>query len=378
MGYGNDLKWASKMTAPPRLALLLLCFITVASQAQDTGNTNDNSPAFSNEFLNIGVGARSFGLGRAMVAHVNDVSAGYWNPAGLNYLDSDFELGLMHSDYFGGLANYDYGAFAASLKDESKIALSVIRFAVDNIPDTRFLFDANGVIDYSRVEFFAATDYGFLLSYARELPVLGGINIGGNAKVIHRIAGPFAQSWGFGIDLGAQKTMGKWQFGLFAKDIFSTFNAWSHNPDEIREVYNLTGNTIPTNSIEITLPRVILGVSRTFEFLNTFQLLTALDLDVTFDGKRNTIIRTSQVSVDPHAGLELGFKQKIFVRFGINNLQQLTDFDRSQYWNVQPNLGLGFKIKEFQIDYALTDVGDQSDALFSHVISINVDFNVEK
>ena len=355
-----------------------LCLAALAGFSQDQGNADDNTPAFSNEFLNIGVGARSFGLGKAMVSHVDDATAAYWNPAGLNHLETDFELSLMHSDYFGGLANYDYGAFAASLKDDSKVALSVIRFAVDNIPDTRFLFDANGVIDYSRVEFFAATDYGFFLSYARELPIFGGLNVGGNAKVIHRIAGPFAQSWGFGIDLGIQKEIAGWNFGLFGKDIFSTFNAWSHNPEEIREVYNLTGNTIPTNSIEITLPRAILGVSKTIEFLKVFQLLAALDLDITFDGQRNTIISSDPISIDPHGGIELAFRQKIFARFGWNNLQQLTDFDRSQYWNVQPNLGLGFKIKQIQIDYALSDVGDQSDALFSHVISINVDFNVEK
>lgn len=358
----------------------LFCLVMLAgllSFAQD-GSDETNTPTFSNEFMNIGVGARAFGLGRAMVSQVNDATAAYWNPAGLTHLESNFELSLMHSDYFGGLANYDYGTFATSLKDESKIALSVIRFAVDDIPDTRFLFDANGTIDYNRVRFFAATDYGFLLSYARKIPILGGLSVGGNAKVIHRIAGPFAQSWGFGIDFGIQKELAGWNLGLFAKDIFSTFNAWSHNPDEIRDVYNLTGNTIPTNSIEITLPRAILGISRTVSFLNAFQLMAAMDLDVTFDGKRNTVIRSNQLSIDPHGGIEVGYKEKVFLRFGVNNVQQLTDFDRSQYWNVQPNLGLGFVIRQIQIDYALTDVGDQSDALFSHVFSVNIDFNVEK
>ncbi len=353
---------------------ILTCLLSLAQ----SGDNDTNTPTFSNEFMNIGVGARAFGLGRAMVSQVDDATAAYWNPAGLMKLKSDFELSLMHSNYFGGLANYDYGTLAASLKDESKIAFSIIRFAVDDIPDTRFLFDANGSIDYNRVQFFAATDYGFLLSYARNLPILDGINIGGNAKIIHRIAGPFAQSWGFGIDLGVQKEISGWNLGLFAKDIFSTFNAWSHNPEEIRDVYNLTGNTIPTNSIEITLPRAVLGVSRTMRFFNNFQLMAAMDFDVTFDGKRNTVIRSNQISVDPHGGLEVGYKEQVFLRFGVNNIQQLTDFDRSQYWNMQPNLGLGFVIRQIKIDYALTDVGDQSDALFSHVFSVNIDFNVEK
>lgn len=357
--------------------VVLFC-LAITSGLVTFGQNGGNTPTFSNEFMNIGVGARAFGLGRAMVSQVDDATAAYWNPAGLLQLQSDFELSLMHSSYFGGLANYDYGTLAASLRDESKIAISVIRFAVDDIPDTRFLFDANGAIDYNRVRFFAATDYGFLLSYARKIPLLGGLNVGGNTKVIHRIAGPFAQSWGFGIDFGVQKDISGWNLGLFAKDIFSTFNAWSHNPDEIRDVYNLTGNTIPTNSIEITLPRVILGVSRTFTLFRDFRLMAAADLDMTFDGKRNTVIRSKAVSVDPHGGIELDYKEKVFLRMGINNIQQLTDFDRTQYWNVQPNLGLGFIIRQIKIDYALTDVGDQSDALFSHVFSVNINFNVEK
>jgi hypothetical protein len=43
---------------------------------------------------------------------------------------------------------------------------------------------------------------------------------------------------------------------------------------------------------------------------------------------------------------------------------------------MQFNLGLGVKIKDsFQIDYALTDIGNQSIALYSNVFSIKVNFN---
>ncbi|RYZ46362.1 MAG: hypothetical protein EOP49_23430, partial [Sphingobacteriales bacterium] len=38
---------------------------------------------YSNEFLNIGAGARGLAMGSAQVASVSDGSSGYWNPAGL-------------------------------------------------------------------------------------------------------------------------------------------------------------------------------------------------------------------------------------------------------------------------------------------------------
>jgi hypothetical protein len=41
------------------------------------------APKYSNEFLSIGIGARALGMGRTQTAVVNDVTAGYWNPAGL-------------------------------------------------------------------------------------------------------------------------------------------------------------------------------------------------------------------------------------------------------------------------------------------------------
>ncbi len=363
-----------------RSIALIFFLITLCPEvwSQEAAGNGDNTPKFSNEFLNIGVGARAFGLGKSMVAHTDDVTSGYWNPAGLAAMEADFQLGLMHSDFFAGIANYDYGGFAAKIGEESALSLSVIRFAVDFIPDTRFLFDANGAIDYERIRFFSAIDNGFLLGYGRKLPVLGGLNVGGNVKVIHRIAGDFATSWGFGLDLGAQKAFGKWQFGLLAKDVFGTFNTWAHNPDGLEDIYNLTGNDIPTNSIEITLPRLIIGASRAFTLFKNFSLLTSVDLDMTFDGKRNTVVGTDVLSIDPHGGLELGFKDLAFLRFGVNNIQQQINFDRSTFWKYQPNLGLGIAIKEIVIDYALTDVGDQSDALFSHVFSLKVDFNVEK
>ena len=93
---------------------------------------------YSNEFLSIGAGARAQGLSSSMVAHVNDVSAGFWNPAGLTQIEVPFQISAMHAEWFAGIAKYDYLSFAKPLKGDNNSAfgLSVIRLGIDNIPNT--------------------------------------------------------------------------------------------------------------------------------------------------------------------------------------------------------------------------------------------------
>lgn len=360
------------------VAFIFFLFHLVTSCFAQDSESKDNTPKYSNEFMNIGVSARSFGMGATAVSFTDDVTAGYWNPAGLNDLDSDHQMALMHSSYFGGLANYDYAAFATSVDAESKIAVSVIRFAVDDIPDTRFLIDVNGAINYDKIQFFSSADYGFLLSYARKLPIWDGLKAGANVKVIHRTVGSFSKAWGFGLDVGAQKELGNWKLGLMARDILGTFNAWSHNAEEVEDIYALTGNEVPVNSVEVTLPRLVLGVSRSFSFSEVFGLLASVDMDMTFDGRRNTLVKTDLVSLDPRVGLEFDYNRIGFLRMGINQVQEIKDFDGTTSWTLQPNMGLGISLKQVTIDYALTDIGDLAPGLFSHVFSIKVNFNVEE
>lgn len=155
---------------------------------------------YSNEFLSIGVDARALGMSNAVVASVQDVTAGYWNPAGLVHLRERWEIGLMHAEYFAGIANYDYLAGATPVDDQSTFGASLIRFGVDDILDTSELIDQDGNIDYDRINLFSAADYALLLSYARNTNI-EGLSLGGNVKLIYRGIGDFADAFGFGFDL---------------------------------------------------------------------------------------------------------------------------------------------------------------------------------
>ena len=329
---------------------------------------------YSNEFMSIGVGARALGMSNTGVATVNDISSGYWNPAGLLGIESNMQLGLMHSEYFAGIAKYDYGAVGLKVDSSSAVAVSVVRFGVDGIPNTTDLIDAEGRINYDRITSFSVADYGFLVSSARKMNV-PGLRVGANAKIIYRQVGDMAKAWGFGLDAGAQYSYKGWQFGLMARDITTTFNAWSFSfSDRMIDVWTQTGNVIPENSVEITLPKIILAAGKKIQFKNNISLLGEINADFSTDGRRNVLISGDPVSIDPHLGLEAGYRNVIFLRGGIGNIQrEKSELGDRKLLTFQPNIGLGLRLKLLQLDYAFTDVANQSVALYSHVISLKLD-----
>ena len=330
---------------------------------------------YSNEFMNIGVDAAAFGMSNAVVASTNDVNSGYWNPAGLVGLE-DNQLSLMHASYFANIANYDYAGFAMPLDKQSAVALSIIRFGVDDILNTTQLIDEQGNIDYNRISLFSTADYGVTFSYARELP-LDGLNVGVNAKVIRRIIGDFASSWGFGLDAGVQFTTGNWNFGVMARDITTTFNAWAIDEEQFATIQNAVEgqNQELPETTEITIPKLQIGASKKFVFHYDYVLLAEADLNFRF-AQTNDIISTSFASIDPALGLQFGYIDMVFVRAGVGNFQNIQQLDGSDSVGFQPNIGVGFKYKGIHCDYALTDIGDQSAALYSNVFSLKLDWSI--
>lgn len=331
-------------------------------------------PKYSNEFLSVGVGARAFAMGNVAVASQTGVESAYWNPASLIELNKKYELSAMHAEYFAGMAAYDYVGFGIKLDNKSALALSVIRYGVDDIPNTLELIDKDGNIRYDLVSTFSAADYAFLFSYAKKTNI-EGLSIGGNVKLIYRHTGDFASAYGFGIDAAVKYKKGNWKFGALLRDASSTFNAWIFKTDNLEDVFNNTGNEIPENSTEVTLPRLILGVSRDIKLTDKVSVLAELDADFTFDGKRHTLIEGDPVSIDPHMGLEFQYQSLIYLRMGIGNIQRETDFQQKESLVFQPNLGLGIHYKNFRLDYALTDIGDQSVAKYSNVFSLSYAFD---
>ena len=331
---------------------------------------------YSNEFMNIGVGAKAFGMASAVVANTEDVNSGYWNPAGLLNLE-DNQIALLHSSYFANIANYDYVGFAMPIDERSAVGLSLIRFGVDDILDTTQLIDEQGNINYDRISLFSTADYGLTFSYARDLPVQG-LKFGVNAKVIRRIIGDFASSWGFGLDFAMQfEADNDWKFGIMARDITTTFNAWSIDDDKLATIQDAIDgqNQEVPESTEITIPKLQIGASKKWLFNYDYSLMAELDLNVRFE-QNNDIISSSFASVNPALGFEFGYIDLVFLRAGLGNFQNELQIDNSEQLSFQPSFGVGFNYKGIAIDYAFTDIGDQSTALYSNVFSVKIDFSI--
>ena len=320
--------------------------------AAPAARAQTKTPKYSNEFLNLGAGARSLGMGKTQVSLANDATAGYWNPAGLTNIAARYDGVLMHSELFSGVVKNDYAAFAMPLDDKSAIGVTLLRSGVDNIADTRALINEYGQIDYNRINTFSVADYALLLSYAYKMG-LEGLSLGVNGKLIYRNVGSFANAYGFGIDLGLQYNHKGWRLGLMARDVTTTFNAWSIDADKFKS-NAIPGEVIPTNSTEITLPRFVLGAGRQFKLPAQFTMLAAVDLDATTDGQRGTLISASPVSVDPRVGIEIGYRNLAFLRGGIGNYQQITNFNQQKEWKGQYSLGAGVAISGLRVDLALS------------------------
>lgn len=341
---------------------------------------------YVNEYLNIGVGGRGLGMSGATVATTADVYSSYWNPAGLVGIDEDFQVGLMHAEYFSGISKYDFASIAMpSSKRNYVLAFSFIRFGTDDIPYTLDYVRPDGSFDESKLRGISAGDYAGIFSFAHKLNLFKNYpeistRIGANGKFLYRNIGSMANAWGVGLDVGGQLDYKRWKFGLMIKDITNTYTNWSFNlTEEEKRIFGATGNEIPVKSYELMRPRFNLGAA--YSFFNAeqaFQLVAELGADITTDGIRNTILTSnSKVSIDPKFGIEATYKGMVYLRGGVGNFYQVSDNSdtshQKKYLIYQPTIGAGFKIKGINVDYSFTNLRVQGAPLMSHIVSLRLD-----
>lgn len=283
---------------------------------------------YAGEFMAIGVGGRALGMGGAFTAFANDVTSGYYNPAGLAHLNYP-QVSLMHAEQFGDLVNYDYGAVAIPFGTDMSFGLSVMRLGVDGIPDTRSaLYDANGDgitdirddrLDYGAITEFSNQDWAFYLTFAKRHSE--DFYWGANIKVIRRNIAEFTAN-GIGFDIGALYTpMENLWLGANLQDATTTLVSWS------------------TGRNELVSPTLKLGAAYGLDIL-WGRLTPAVDFDVRFENRQfASYFNIGPVSFDTHTGFEYNYGNLVFIRAGYNDVKQFT-------------VGAGVKLPKLNLDYS--------------------------
>ena len=296
--------------------ILALSVVLAAAAAGSAHAANK----YAGEFLTHGVGARALGMGSAFVAVADDVTAGYWNPAGVADANGR-SVQLMHSETFGDVVNYDTGAYVHPLSSDAALAVTFVRLAVDDIPFTDFESDEERIYyDESRITWESDSEEAALVTYARRTS--DRLRLGGNLKLIRKIIGNYS-CYGLGFDLGAKYDVTpSTTLGLNIQDATTTYLVWD------------------TRERERIMPTVKVGVAYSRPVSSMDGVMTAAaDADVRFENRLLADeYHLGSISADTHYGVEFVYRKMVGVRAGLA-MGQLT-------------AGAGLTLAGFTVDYA--------------------------
>lgn len=284
------------------------------------------SAKYAGEPFYLGVGAQALAMGGAFSAASRDVTAGFWNPAGLTLI-GEKQFAFMHAETFGSLLNHDYLAFALPINpDEGRAAaISLTRLGGGGIKITEWDLGANRPV-IIREENHA--DYQLIFSYAFRRG--DRLALGTNAKFIYRDI-PTSSAYGLGADIGARYYLSNLSTAsLMVRDFTTTLLSYD------------------TGTKESIYPTVIPGLMFRRDW-NDIGFMLTVDGDLRFENLRDAAeFWMGSMSFDTHWGAQVSYRDIIFARGGVD-IGKLT-------------LGGGIKLLPFQIDFAYLDHKDLDDS----------------
>jgi len=326
---------------------------------------------YANDFLEIGVSARNLAMGKSGIMSSAGPWSLYWNPSLIPRYNGDFMVGYMHAIYMGGIAQYDYLGISKKFDTVGGLSVGFLRIGIDDIPNTLEFMDETGGLHWDKISYFSASDNALLIGYAT---VWRNLTVGFTGKFIYRKVGKWAQAYGFGIDISSTFSHNDILIGLVIRDITTTNTLWVYTPDQAMiNAFQMTGNELPERSTETSLPSVRVAVSKRMNLGKNFSAVPEIVATSYTDGMRNAFITSKVVSIDVNGGLELSYRNIVFVRWGFYNVQKVRAF-MGNYHRTTATLtgGIGIKIGKLNIDYSYLNLGGVSPLPYSHVFSASL------
>ncbi|MDD5687702.1 MAG: PorV/PorQ family protein [Elusimicrobia bacterium] len=294
--------------------LLASCFLFLAScsslYAVNTGA----------DFLKLGIGARPSALGECGAALSSDVTAIYWNPAGLAKIEK-MELVAAHSQTVMD-ATFGFLGFAYPNKKFGNFGVGSTLFIPESVPITTTSEETEGQLRW--------LDVAFTLSYGRD--IINNLSAGIGFKIIHRkesspifdtkgtaYAGDFGFIYQLNPDFIAEKDE-KLNLG------FSMSN--------LGNKIQMSGETKKDNLPQTTR----LGFAYEFHPNNENAIIVLSEVNKILDEKLGFGF-----------GTEYKLREPVFIRFGYltkeGNIKGIT-------------YGFGINVKGFQLDYSNVPVSE--------------------
>lgn len=335
-------------------------------------------------------------MGGAYTALASEVSAGYWNPAGLDRLQYP-EISYMHVERFAGAVSFDYAAGAVPITSRSTVGISVFRSGVNDIVNTLEAWNPDRgqpLPGYeSRITRFSAADWALFVSYSRR--VSDRLSMGVNFKGIQRSIGDFADAWGYSMDVSARYHMGRYRFGAVIRDVSTMLQSWSVNPaafevncinpiDEqpFEACLNESGSLIegnaarydavfeqriPQGGTALVLPVARLGAGGAWPVGAGHEVTVGLDVDVAAEGRRAFALNVGDLSLHPRLGAAFRYAGVVELRGGLQRLQVGDPIGV----DVTPSVGAGLDLEQVSIDFSFGDFAGlvAQDLGFSYRIS---------
>ena len=337
----RDIKYRKHFTFVITICLILLLSYS-DSYSQLIPNLGGQRRGTSSlQFLKIGNGARGTGMGETFVAVSDDISALYWNPAGLVQFKEN-GVTFSHTLWFVDTQLQFFGA-VYHFGGSNAVGLSVASLRTDDMKVTTEV-QPNGTGEY-----FRFSDIAIGLSFARQMT--DQFSFGATVKYIEETLGALKMRGVVG-DLGTfyRTGLGTSRFAV----LISNFGAQISPSGSV----NLIGGRV-ADSFQKFPPPTLFRIGFAIEpiLTGTNRLTTSIQLNSPNDNSENVSI-----------GAEYSYKEMLFLRGGYK-----FNVDAENY-SFGAGLRVPISFAKTELDYSISNYKDLG---FAQRFSLNLLFQIK-